>query len=172
MVTSNGTVVSLVGDSSAEVLKGLAALRNVEAVEFAAAGASELVSRISRSHASYFVSDADPLLHVAAAWVEFYDDLVSLETLSLEAETAAAALQSGATVMPDYYLVLEPETVEGTWRHWWFGALARKAPTRVLPVPGSTAQVRALLRQLPTGRPWGELAAWLRGLPYVVPDTV
>jgi len=171
MVASNGTVVALVGGEMPELIDELGALRNVDAFSVASSGEDEAALRISRSQASYVVSDADPLAHVAAAWVEFYDDRITLETLLYEAETAAAALRAGRAQLPDYYLVVDPDAVEGTWRHWWFGALAAKAPTRVLPVAPSSSEVRRQLRHLPTARPWpAEFAAWLTRVHFEVPD--
>jgi len=173
MAASHGTVVALVGGESPELIAQLGALRNVDAFTVADGDGdeSEAARRISRSHASYVISDSDPLAHVAAAWVEFFDDRVTLETLLYEAEAAADALRAGRTQLPDYYLVLDPAAVEGTWRHWWFGALSSKAPTRVLPVPSSTGEVRRQLRRLPTGRPWPtEFATWLTRLHFEVPD--
>jgi len=171
MAASNGTVVALVGDESPELIAELGVLRNVDAFTVADGDEDEAARRISRSHASYVVSDADPLAHVAAAWVEFFDDRVTLETLLYEAETAADALRTGRTQLPDYYLVLDPASLEGTWRHWWFGALSSKAPTRVLPVDAAAWEVRRQLRRLPMGRPWPTgFASWLTHLQFEVPD--
>jgi hypothetical protein len=171
MAVSSGTVVALVGDESRELIAELGALRNVDAFAVADGDEAEASRHISHSHASYVVSDSDPLAHVGAAWVEFFDDRVTLETLLFEAEAAADALRAGRAQLPDYYLVLDPESVEGTWRHWWFGALSRKAPTRVLPVGSSVGEVRRQLRRLPTGRPWpAEYGEWLGNLPFEVPD--
>jgi hypothetical protein len=171
MAASNGTVVALVGDESPDLISELGALRNVEAFTMADGDEAEVAHRIIHSHASFVVCDADPLAHVATAWVEFFDDQVTLETLLIEAQATAEALRSGRALLPDYYLVLDPETVEGTWRHWWFGALAAKAPTRVLPVQPSSGEVRRQLRHLPTGRPWpAGFAEWLTRLQFEVPD--
>ena len=49
-------------------------------------------------------------------------------------DASSALFDAGVAVMPDYYLVAGPELIEGTWRHWWLGALAHRAPSRVLPV--------------------------------------
>jgi hypothetical protein len=171
MVLANGTVVALVGGESPELIAELGALHNVDAFSVTEGDEAEAAWHISHSHASYVVSDTDPLAHVAAAWVEFYDDRVTLETLLYEAETAADALRAGRAQLPDYYLVLDPESVEGTWRHWWFGALSSKAPMRVLPVQPSAREVRQQLRRLPAGRPWPpEFGAWLSRLQFEVPD--
>jgi hypothetical protein len=171
MAASSGTVVALVGGESPELIAELGSLRNVDAFAVADGDQDAALRRISHSQASYVVSDADPLAHVAAAWVEFFDDRVTLATLELEARAAAEALRAGRAQLPDYYLVLDPESVEGTWRHWWFGALSRKAPTRVLPVASSSWEVRRQLRRLPTGRPWpGEYSEWLGRLQFEVPD--
>lgn len=171
MALASGTVVALVGGESPELIAELGALHNVEAFASGEADEVEAARRISRSHASYIVSDVDPLAHVAAAWVEFFDDRVTLETLLYEAEAAADALRAGRAQLPDYYLVVDPEAVEGTWRHWWFGALSSKAPTRVLPVAPSTGEVRRQLRRLPVGRPWpAGFAEWLTRLQFEIPD--
>ncbi|WP_027478909.1 hypothetical protein [Gryllotalpicola ginsengisoli] len=164
------TVVAVIGDETSELITELSALHNVEAVAVDRDDEARAARRISASQARYVVTDADPLAHVASAWVEFFDDRATLGTLQLEAETAAAALRAGRAQMPDYYLVLDPEQIEGTWRHWWFGALSSKAPTRVLPLPASGEQVRRQLRRLPTARPWGEPAEWLGRLHFEVPD--
>ena len=53
--------------------------------------------------------------------------------------------------MPDYYLVAGPETIEGTWRHWWLRRTRPPRAIRVLPVEASGAALRARLR--PSLRP-------------------
>ena len=62
-------------------------------------------------------------------------------------------------------------SIEGTWRHWWLGALAHRAPSRVLPVEASGAALRARLRALPASRPWPD-PGWLRHLAFDIPDRV
>lgn len=163
MAPSSATIVTVVGDGCDAVLRELAELPNVHTDHLA--GPPLAVT-------PYVVRDADPLEHVASAWVEFFDDRASLGTLELEVETALGALASGDTVMPDYYLVLSPEQLEGTWVHWWMGVLAQAAPTRVLPASPERGQVRRMLRRLPTGRPWPDPERWLPGLPFAVPDRV
>lgn len=169
MAVQNATIVAVVGDATGEVIDALGSLRGVDALQLGEADAAG-TERISASHGTYVVHDADPLAHVAAAWVEFFDDRTTLGTLDLEIETALDAFRSGARVMPDYYVVLDPDAIEGTWRHWWFGALADRAPRRVVPQPPSAGAVRKLLRQLPMAPAWTDPASWLPELRFTVPD--
>ncbi|MDM4763051.1 hypothetical protein QT381_08525 [Galbitalea sp. SE-J8] len=167
MGSPTATVLSIVGERADSVIRELAPLPNVSA--FAGADAADASERSARATATYVVHDADPLRHVAAAWVEFYDDRSTLGVLELEIAEAVRALGEGG--MPDYYVVLHPESIEGTWRHWWLGVLAAAAPTRVLPAEDA-ASVRRLMRRLPAGRPWPEPTAWLRDVPYAIPDRI
>lgn len=169
MAVQNATIVAVVGAGSADVITSLGSLRGVDALQLGEPS-PESTDRISASHASYVVHDADPLGHVAAAWVEFYDDKSTLGTLELEVSVALDAFAAGERVMPDYYVVLDPESIEGTWRHWWFGALAGRAPRRVVPQPSAAGAVRRLLGRLPQAPGWSAPGEWLPGLPFVVPD--
>ncbi|AMM20611.1 hypothetical protein AX769_11265 [Frondihabitans sp. PAMC 28766] len=169
MAASNATIVAVVGYGATEVIEGLSLLRGVDALQIGEPDADS-TRRISASQAPYVVHDADPLGHVAHAWVEFFDDRSTGGTLDLEVSTALAAFAAGERVMPDYYVVLEPESLDPTWRHWWFGAVASRAPRRVLPQPAAAGSVRKLLRQLPTGPGWAAPAEWLPGLAFTVPD--
>ncbi len=90
-------------------------------------------------------------------------------------DAALTAFESGAAIMPDYYIVLDPDAADATWRHWWCGALGHWTPRRILPASSShapAAAVRDLLRALPTSRPWPEPASWLPRLPFDIPDRV
>jgi hypothetical protein len=169
MAVQNATIVAVIGDGSDEVIDALGSLRGVDALQLGEADAAA-TERISASQGTYVVHDADPLAHVAAAWVEFFDDRSTLGALELEVGEAVDGFRAGTRVMPDYYVVLDPDTIEGTWRHWWFGALADRAPRRVLPQPASAWAVRKLLRQLPMAPAWIDPAAWLPELPFTVPD--
>ncbi|MCU1526289.1 MAG: hypothetical protein JWP75_52 [Frondihabitans sp.] len=169
MAVQNATIVAVVGEGAAEVIDGLGALRGVDALKLGDSDA-EGTERISASHGTYVVHDADPLAHVAHAWVEFFDDRSTGGTLELEIETALTAFARGERVMPDYYVVLDPESLEPTWRHWWFGALASHGSRRVVPQPAAVGSVRRLLRQLPTGPGWVSPAEWLPGLEFTLPD--
>lgn len=174
MATPSATIVTVIGTESDtdDVLRSLGELRNVHTMTLKSSDAVVASRRIAASPSPYVLHDADPLEHVASAWVEFFDDQATLGALELEVSTAVSELSTGRRVMPDYYVVLEPESIQGTWRHWWLGALASAAPTRVLPVAASGNAVRQLLRRLPTGRPWPEPARWLPSLQYDIPDRV
>jgi hypothetical protein len=168
MGTLQGTVIAVVGSDADEVVRSLGTVPGVDSL---ALGRDEDAARlIQSSDAAYVVHDADPLHHVAAAWVEFFDDRSTLGVLDVEVERAVASLASGATIMPDYYVVVEPTTIDGTWRHWWLGALARLAPMRVLPVEAGSAG--RVIRALPTSRPWPDPSGWLPKLRFAVPDRV
>jgi hypothetical protein len=169
MAVQNATIVAIVGDRSAEVIEGLGALRGVDALQLGEPDA-EGTERISASHGTYVVHDADPLAHVAHAWVEFFDDRSTGGALEVEIETALTAFARGERVMPDYYVVLDPESLESTWRHWWFGALASHGSRRVVPQPAAVGSVRRLLRQLPAAPGWVAPESWLPGLEFTVPD--
>ncbi|PZF61204.1 hypothetical protein DEI92_06300 [Curtobacterium sp. MCBD17_034] len=169
MAVQTATIIALVGAGATGLLDELGALRGVDALRLGEADADG-TARISASNGTYVVHDADPLAHVAAAWVEFFDDRSTLGTLELEVETALAAFAAGHRVMPDYYVVLDPESVEGTWRHWWFGALAVEGPRRVLPEPASAWAIRKRLGRLPMAPRWKDPAAWLPDLRFTIPD--
>jgi hypothetical protein len=166
------TVVALVGAGSEELLTGLAdvpALVALSLREAQPAVAAHLVASVSTP---YVVHDADPLEHVAAAWVELYEERCTLGSLETEVDALLSLFETGEAVMPDYYVVAGPEAIEGTWRHWWLGALAHHAPSRVLPVEASGSALRARLRALPASRPWPEPSTWLPRVHFDIPDRV
>ena len=75
--------------------------------------------------------------------------------------------------LPDYYLVLDPESWAPTRRHWYLGVLARSAPARVVPAdPSSAGRVQAAIATLASGRWWPELDRLLADVDRVVPDRV
>lgn len=165
------TVVALVGADADALLEGLAGLPAVTAISLRESDPVDAARAVAAASRPYVVHDADPLVHVAAAWVELFEERATLGTLEVEVETVLGLFDAGEAVMPDYYLVAGPETIEGTWRHWWLGALAHRAPNRVLPVASSAQALRASLRALPSSRPWPD-PAWLRGIPFEIPDRV
>lgn len=173
MGSSRSTTIVIVGHDAPEVIHVLDAFANVHGETFAAVSDDEMQRWIARAHSPYLVHDRDPLEHVAAAWVEFFDDLATLGTLDLEVDRAVGALERGSLSMPDYYVVIDPERLAPTWKHWWLGVLPDVAPSRVIPWTGdgSTSLAR-LLRTLPTSRQWPDPGPWLRRVARAVPDRI
>ncbi|GGH49960.1 hypothetical protein [Microbacterium album] len=176
-----GTIVSVVGPASdpsaaERVLANLEGLEGVETLSLRDTEPAIAAHRIAAATRPWIVHDADPLQHVAAAWVELFEERSTLGVLEVEIEQALAHFAGGTALMPDYYIVLEPEDAPDTWRHWWCGALGHRAPRRILPArtPDSPldAAVRGLLKALPASRPWPEPATWLPGLAFEVPDRI
>jgi hypothetical protein len=169
--TSSTTLV-VVGDDDGATIRDLAGHANVRAASLAGRDEDEVARWTRGTTTPYLVHDRDPLEHVAAAWVEFFDDQSTLGVLELEVDRAVDALQRGTAAIPDYYLVVNPESLPPTWRHWWLGVMAQASPTRVIPRGETDPPAVRLLRRLPTGRPWPDPARWLRGVTSVVPDRV
>ena len=169
MPRPSSTIVVVAGADAAPILPRLDALANVRA---ASPGGSpgEL---IAQSHAAYVVHDADPLADLATAWTEYFDGAGTPGTLEVAVETTLASLRSGAALLPDYYVVLDPESLAPTRKHWWLGVLAGISPSRVIPAAATAGAVRDALSRLPSGRWWPDPPdEWLRGLPRAVPDRV
>lgn len=165
------TVVALVGADSGELLDGLSRFPAIAALSLRDAEPADATRAVAAASRPYVVHDADPLEHVAAAWVELFEERATLGTLEVEVGVLLGLFDTGAAVMPDYYLVAGPESIEGTWRHWWLGALAHRAPSRVLPVEASDSALRARLRSLPASRPWPG-PEWLRHVQFDIPDRI
>jgi hypothetical protein len=166
------TVVALVGTESDALLAGLGDVPALLALSLRESEPAVAARAVAAASIPYVVHDADPLEHVAAAWVELYEERTTLGTLEVEVETLLGLFAAGDAVMPDYYMVLGPEAITGTWRHWWLGALAHHAPSRVLPVEASGTALRARLRSLPASRPWPEPVTWLPRVQFDIPDRV
>jgi hypothetical protein len=167
------TVVVVAGDRAAEVVAGLDGLHNVRAILRGERPAAEVTESVSRASATYVVHDADPLADVGAAWADFFDGTAPTGGLEVAIETTLAGLRSERLILPDYYVVLEPDDLAPTRRHWWLGVLAGAAPTRVVPAPAAAATVAETLGHLAAGRWWpADLDGWLRALPQAVPDRV
>jgi hypothetical protein len=171
MERANSTTLVVVG-GSASLLEDLDRLPNVRAASLAGRPEAAVKSFVEGARTAYVAHDRDPLEHVAAAWVEFFDDQGTLGTLDVEVETTSGALRRGEASLPDYYLVLDPEDLPVTWKHWWLGVLPGVAPMRVLPTESDYYAIRRLLRRLPSGRTWPESVDWLRGLTKHAPDRV
>ncbi|MFI7611334.1 hypothetical protein ACIBP6_08965 [Nonomuraea terrae] len=165
------TVVVVAGEGAGDVVAGLEGLHNVRAIPRGDRRPAEVMELAGRSPATYVVHDADPLADVAAAWTAFFDGTAPTGALEVAIEAALAELRADRLVLPDYYLVLDPDGMTATWRHWWLGVLAGAAPVRVVPVHASASAVGQELGRLTAGRWWpADLEGWLRGLPRVVPD--
>lgn len=172
MASPSSTTLVVIGEEADAALTTLNGLTNVRAAHLRAVPDSDAARVISSGGTPYLLHDRDPLEHVAAAWVEFFDDQATLGGLELEIERVLVALGSDGIVLPDYYVVLAPESLAPTWKHWWLGVLPQASPTRVIPWSESDASLVRLLRRLPTGRPWPAPEEWLRGLTHTVPDQV
>ncbi|NKQ53611.1 hypothetical protein HFP15_12055 [Amycolatopsis sp. K13G38] len=169
MPRPSSTVVVVAGAGAAEILPRLDGLANVRAAAVEKS-ASELVAQ---AHAAYVVHDADPLADLATAWTDYFDGAATPGTLEVAVESTLAALRSGAALLPDYYVVLDPESLPPTRKHWWLGVLAGVSPSRVVPCAATAGAVAGALSRLPSGRWWPDPPdEWLRGLPRAVPDRV
>ncbi|PRX97806.1 hypothetical protein [Allonocardiopsis opalescens] len=166
----NSTLIVVAGEAAERVVAGLGELPNVRAVT-GERTRDELPRAIASAASTYVVHAADPLAGVRDAWVGFFDGTGAHGRLEAEIELAAGSLGSGAELLPDYYVVLDPEALPATPKHWWLGVLAGAAPARVVPAAASAGAVRDALARLPAGRWWpADPAAWLRELPRTVPD--
>jgi hypothetical protein len=70
--------------------------------------------------------------------------------------------------LPDYYLLVEPESWDLTHRHWYLGVLVGAAPRRVTTI--DPVELVTTLPHLPPGPWWPELDQLLAGIEDVVPD--
>lgn len=172
MEASASTTLVVVGEAATSAIHALEGFANVRAASLSDASDDEVARWSASSDAPYFVHDHDPLAHVAAAWVEFFDDQSTYGVLELEIERAVEAAERHVIAVPDYYVVLHPEELPATWKHWWLGVLASASPTRVIPWPDADESLARLLRRLPTGRAWPEVESWLPGVMGAVPDLV
>lgn len=179
MARPNSTVVVIVGGEAGRIVAGLDGLANVRAVprspddgdaDGVRAG-RRVREAVAQSHAAYVVHDLDPLAAVGAAWAGFFDGTAPVGTLEVAVEVALSSLRTEAAALPDYYVVLDPDTLSETRKHWWFGVLAGASPNRVVPAAPSAAAVRDLLAGLRSGRWWPDPPdEWLHRLGRVVPD--
>ena len=173
MRSPGSTVVVLVGAVTDDIVRALGRLPNVQAVRLTGDdtdGAPSVRDLLGSASRPFLVHDLDPLQKVAAAWIAFFADPSTLGVLRVEIESALTAFAAGEAVLPDYYLVLDPEHLEPAESQWWLGVLAAVAPSRVIPVEPRTAAVQRALGTLPTGRAWPDPAGWLRELHLQVPD--
>jgi hypothetical protein len=167
----SSTVVVVAGQHAEQVVAGLDALHNVRAMRTGDRTPAEVTAALSGASTTYVVHDADPLADVRDAWVGFFDEAAPAGGLEVAIEATLGALTTERVLLPDYYIVLDPEGMPPTRRHWWLGVLAGAAPARVVPAPASVVAVSEVLGHLAAGRWWpADLAEWLRALPKIVPD--
>jgi hypothetical protein len=171
------TVVAVVGDDAAAraATERLGQAANVGWVvpdpDDAALGRAVAAwSLASRSHAPYFVHDADPLRAVADAWVRHYDEQGPRGELEVAAAETLARWRPGSIELPDYYLALDPASWAPTRRHWYLGVLHDAAPSRV--APADLVPAADVIEHLRAGRWWPELDVLLDGIDRIVPDRV
>lgn len=177
MARPNSTVVVISGPSAETILGQLDTLPNVRAAVIRPQpekSTDELTARelIARAHTSYVAHNDDPLAQVANAWTGYFDGSLPYGSVEVAVESAITELRSDRAVLPDYYIVLDPDSLDATRKHWWFGVLASQAPSRVIPAPATASAVQRALAQLPPGRWWPEPPdAWLREASRTVPDS-
>jgi hypothetical protein len=170
MGSLTSTTIVVVGESTPETLGALRHFANVSAALFTDATDDEVRRWSSGAHSPYVAHNRDPLAHVAAAWVEFYDDQATLGTLDLEVDRALGSFRRGELSMPDYYVVTDPQKLSATWQHWWLGILPQAAPARVIPLSAESADpLGRVLRTLPTSRPWPDANRWLHDVARTIP---
>ena len=93
------TVVALVGADSEALLSGLSDLPALLALSLREDDPAVAARRLSAVTNPYVVHDADPLEHVAAAWVELYEERATLGTLEVEVENLLSLFGAGDAVM-------------------------------------------------------------------------
>lgn len=173
--TVSTTVVAVVGDDPRPAAAALGEAANVRAALVdrdtdPLERAVEAWRAASRTHRPYLVHDADPLAAVAAAWVARYDDAQPPGGLEVAVSETLARWRAGTLELPDYYLVVDPQDLPVTRRHWLLGYLHDRAPARVVPVGSAPQELLTAVGRLRAGRWWPDLDALLDGVERVVPD--
>jgi hypothetical protein len=169
------TVVALVGRDTDAALTALDRAANVHTVEPTRDGsdldrAVEAWETAARVHAPYAVHTADPLEAVANAWVRLYEQTGPVGEVEVAVQATRQRHRAGTIELPDYYLVLDAESLAPTRRHWYLGVLHRHAPARVLPVAPSAEALVGALAGLSAGRWWPGLDEMIDGVERVAPD--
>jgi hypothetical protein len=189
------TVVVLAGKTSEPVLAAVERARNVVLVRPAApadpahparpaadapavdgvAAAAAALRRAAGISAPYVLVAADPLAAVAAEWSAMWDlsqQTHASDRFELRAAEALAAWRANQFELPDYYLVLAPETAaaapaaagnaEQQRPDFYLGPLRSVRPNRVVVAAAAepaeqAAAVRSELGSLRAGRWWPSL---------------
>ena len=169
MRRGSSTVVALVGDFGADLLRHLDTPSNVSVLEPPGPGLEatfETFTEASRRLAPYAVVAADPLRELAAQWQRMWTMGTPGNEFEERAGEAIAAWRSGSLEMPDYYLVVVDEEVSAIQTlspephkyDFYLGVLRSQRPSRVAEVVAAEASETAArtlqaLAQLPQG-PW------------------
>ena len=133
--------------------------------------AVEAWGEAARAHVPFVVHDADPLAEVGSAWVDRWDGAGDVGRLEVAVQAVLQRWRAGTLELPDYHLVVAPDDLSRTARHWYLGVLASEAPHRVVVVDDDHEALARAVRRLRAGRWWPDLAGLLAGLDRRVPDT-
>ncbi len=87
------------------------------------------------------------------------------------AETAAR-WRARSLELPDYYLVVDSQTMTATRRHWYFGVLHGAAPSRVVPVTDAAGALIGALDDLRPTRWWPKLPELLDRIEHRSPESL
>ena len=168
------TVVVLAGKTSEPVLAAVERSMNVVLVRPAddadgVEAASAALRRATGISAPYVLVAADPLAAVAAEWSAMWDlsqQTHASDRFELRAAEALAAWRANQFELPDYYLVLAPESAAGTAEEqrpdFYLGPLRSVRPNRVVVAAAAepaeqAAAARSELGSLRAGRWWPSL---------------
>ena len=167
------TVVALIGppESAAEGLRHRAnvVLCRPDPSTGALDRATAAWAVAKRSHATYFVHDADPLSSVAESWGRYFEGAALVGELEVTVSETLARWKAGLLELPDYYVLWSPEDWPPVRRHWYLGVLADACPARVVTAT-TPADPASRLAGLPAGRWWPELDRLLAGIERRVPE--
>jgi hypothetical protein len=122
-----------------------------------------------RTTQPYLVHDADPLGWVADAWSRRFDENGAVGELEVAVSETLARWRARSLDLPDYYVMVDPDALTPTRRHWYLGVLGAAAPLRVVVSRPSESLVDHLVGLRP-GRWWPDLDRLLSGIERVVPD--
>jgi hypothetical protein len=174
MQRTSTTVLSVVSDGATGALGDWPGAANVHSIRLdpslapleRAIRAWDLSVRTSLPYALH---DADPLDLVASAWVRRFDGEGPAGELEVAVSETVAVWRRRAIELPDYYLLVKPESWPSTRRHFYLGVLASLAPARVVVTSGD---LTSAIAHLGTGRWWPELDRLLADIDRQVPDQV
>ncbi len=173
MLAVNTTVVVVVAPADAAPLDDVHAA-NVRVLRTEADAAPLDRARAAseqarRTTTPYLLHDADPLAWVAETWAQRFEGQGTPGELEVAVAETLARWRARSLELPDYYLVVDPEGIRPTLRHWFLGLLASAAPARVVTSRPSLPVVDNLAG-LHTGRWWPDLDRILADLDRVLPE--